>query len=290
MTKKLHILAVALLLAGLAFLLPAHLAAQSTGSVEFQARVAPTGGLPDPVRQLTFYLMRKSLEEIRAEALQSVPPPDLDKFVDGLEVSPELKTWMKKHHSVQLSGEEFTKSLTPEDIVSISEFFKAYMSHNAAYRGMGFPEPKFKEKDRKANPEKYQDQKDQYEASVRKFIGAMPDSVKGMDLELVDLNPNAKWLSLGNKHAKLAEANALQVAQERYVVARTETDLDGRGSFSNIPPGNYWIGMFGAEAISGDVRQHWDLRVTVHQGETTSIELSNFNAVRSNTSAQNSNN
>jgi hypothetical protein len=290
MTKTSRIYAVAILLTGLTFLLPAHLTAQSTGRVDFQARVAPTGGQPEPVRQLTFYLMRKSLADIRAEALQSAPAPDLDKFVDGLEGSPELKAWMKKHRSVQLSGEEFTKSLTPEDIVGIPEFFKAYMTHNAAYRGMGFPEPKFKEKDRKSNPEKFQAEKNQYEASVRKFIGAMPDSVKGIDLELVDLNPNAKWLSLENKHAKLVEANAMQVAQERYVVARTETDLEGRGSFSNIAPGNYWIGMFGAEAISGDVRQHWDLRVTVRQGETASIELSNFNAVRSNTSAQYSNN
>jgi hypothetical protein len=290
MTKTSRIYAVAILLTGLTFLLPAHLTAQSTGRVDFQARVAPTGGQPEPVRQLTFYLMRKSLADIRAEALQSAPVPDLDKFVDGLEGSPELKAWMKKHRSVQLSGEEFTKSLTPEDIVGIPEFFKAYMTHNAAYRGMGFPEPKFKEKDRKSNPEKFQAEKNQYEASVRKFIGAMPDSVKGIDLELVDLNPNAKWLSLENKHAKLVEANAMQVAQERYVVARTETDLEGRGSFSNIAPGNYWIGMFGAEAISGDVRQHWDLRVTVRQGETASIELSNFNAVRSNTSAQYSNN
>jgi hypothetical protein len=290
MTKKSHIRAVVLLLAGFSFLLPAHLAAQSTGRVEFQARVAPTGGQPEPVRQLTFYLTRKSFEEIRAEALQTTPAPDLDKFVDGLEVSPDLKTWMKKHHSVQLSGEEFTKSLTPEDIVGIPEFFKAYMTHNEAYRGIGFPEPKFKEKDRKSNPEKFQAEKNQYEASVRKFIAASPDSVKGMDLELVDLNPNAKWLSLENKHAKMLDANAMQIAQERYVVARSETDLEGRGTFSNIAPGNYWIGMFGAQAISGDVRQQWDLRVTVRQGETASIELSNFNAVRSNTSAQNSNN
>ena len=82
----------------------------------------------------------------------------------------------------------------------------------------------------------------------------------------------------------------LQLAQERYVVARTETDLEGRGSFSSLAPGNYWIGMFGAEAVSGDVRENWDLRVTVREGETASVELSNFNAVRSNTSAQNSNN
>jgi hypothetical protein len=282
MTKKHNIYAAVLLLAALSFLCPAHLAAQSAGRIEFVARVAPTGGQPEPVRQLPFYLLRKSFEDIRAEALQSAPAPDLNKFIDGLEVTPELKAWMKKHHSVQLSGEEFTKSLTSDEIVDIPEYFKAYMTHNAAYRGMGFPEPKFNEKDRKSNPEKYQAEKDQYDARVRKFIAATPDSVKGMDLELVDINPIAKWISFENKHAKMLDANALQLAQERYVVARTDTDLEGRGSFSGIAPGNYWIGMFGAEAISGDVRQQWDLRVTVRQGETASI-------VRSNTSAENSN-
>jgi hypothetical protein len=48
--------------------------------------------------------------------------------------------------------------------------------------------------------------------------------------------------------------------------------------------------MIGTEAISGDVRLHWDFPVTVRQGETARVELSNLNAVRSNTTAQNSNN
>jgi hypothetical protein len=288
MTKKSCTHAVTLLLASLIFIIPTRLGAQATGRVEFQARVAPSGGQPEPVRQLSFYLLRKSFEDIRAEALQSAPAPDLNKFIDGLEFTPELKAWMKKHRTAQLSGEEFTKSLTADDIMDIPEYFKAYMAHNEAYRGLGFPEPKFRDKDRKSNPEKYQDQKDQYYAAVRKFIAASPDTVKGMDLELVNMNPSAKWIALEHKHAKMVEANAMQLAQERYVVARTETDLDGRGSFSNVTPGNYWIGMFGTEAISGDVRQHWDLRVTVREGETASVELSNFNAVRSNTSAQNS--
>jgi hypothetical protein len=290
MTKKTSIHAAALLFASLCFVLPARLAAQSLGSVEFEARVAPSGGQAEPVRQLSFYLLRKSFEDIRAEALQSAPAPDLNQFIDGLEFTPELKAWMKKHHTAQLSGEEFTKSLTADDIVDTSELFKAYMSHNEAYRGLGFPEPKFRDKDRKKNPEKYQAQKVQYDAAIRKFIAASPDTVKGMDLELVNLNPSAKWIALENKHAKMVDANAMQLAQERYVAARTETDLEGRGSFSNIAPGNYWIGMFGAEAISGDVRQHWDLRVTVREGETARVELSNFNAVRSSTLAQNSNN
>jgi hypothetical protein len=290
MTKKTSIHAVTLLVASLLFIAPTRLGAQSTGSVEFQARVTPSGGQPEPVRQLSFYLLRKSFEDIRAEALQSAPGPDLDKFIDGLEFTPELKAWMKKHHTAQLSGEGFIKTVTADDIVDTPEFFKAYMTHNEAYRGLGFPEPKFRARDQKTNPEKYQEQKDQYNAAIRKFIAASPDTVKGMDLELVNLNPSAKWIALENKHAKMVDADAMQLAEERYVVARAETDLEGRGSFSGIVPGNYWIGMFGAEAISGDVRQHWDLRVTVREGDTARVELSNFNAVRSSTSAQNSNN
>ena len=289
MIKKRCTDAAILFLATLSILIPAHLAAQATGRVEFEARVAPSGGQPEPVRQLPFYLLRKSLQDIHAEALQAAPAPDVNKFIDGLELTPELKAWMKKHHTVQLSGEEFTKSLTADDIVDTPELFKAYMAHNEAYRGAGFPEPKFKEKDRKSHPEKYQAEKDQYDAAIRKFIAASPDTVKGMDLELVNLNPGAKWIAMETRHAKMVDANAMQLAHERYVVARTETDLEGHGSFSGLAPGNYWIGMFGTEAISGDVHQHWDVRVTVRPGETANVELSNFNAVRSSASAQNSN-
>lgn len=164
------------------------------------------------------------------------------------------------------------------------------MTHNAAYRGIGFPEPKFKPKESETNPEKYKAQKEQYEAAIRKFIAGAPDTVKGMDLDLVDLNPYAKWASLESKHRQALETRAYQLAQERYLVARTDTDLDGRGSFGGLAPGTYWIGLLGTEAISGDVRQHWNLPVTVRQGETASVELSNFNAVRSDTTAQNSNN
>jgi hypothetical protein len=290
MMTKSCIRAMALFIGSLVILLPARLTAQSTGRIEFTARVSPTGGQPEPVRQLTFYLLRKSLEDIRTEALKSAPAADLDKFIDGLGVSLELKAWMNKHHSVRLSGEDFTKSLTPGDILDIPEYFKAYMAHNAAFRGIGFPEPKFKEKDRTSNPEKYNAQRDEYEAAIRKFIANSPDTVKGMDLELIDVNPYAKWESLEGRQSRLQDAHAFELAQERYMVARTDTDLDGHGSFAGIAPGSYWIGMLGAEAISGDVRLHWDFPVTVRQGETARVELSNFNASRPNIEAQNSNN
>lgn len=290
MKTKMCIRAIALFLGPL-FLLPlANVAAQSLGRVEFTARVTPTGGQPEPVRQLTFYLLRKSVEDIRAEALQSAPAMQLEKFIGGLTVSPELKAWMNKHRSVRLSGEEFIKSLTSEDVVDVPEYFKAYMAHNEAFRGVGFPEPKFKEKDLKSDPEKYKAQKEEYKTAVRKFIAAAPNTMEGMDLELVDLNPYPKWMSLEGKQRQALDTRAFQLAEERYLVAHTDTDLDGHGAFTGVAPGKYWIGMFGAEAISGDIRQHWDFPVTVRQGETARVELSNLNAARPSIEAQNSNN
>jgi hypothetical protein len=287
---KSYLAAIIFLAAACAIALPARAAAQSAGRIDFLARIAPTGGQPEPVRQLTFYLLRKSIEDIRAEALQASPGADLDKFIDDLGVSPELKSWMKKHHSVRLTGDDFTKSLTPEEIVDTPEYFKAYMSHNEAYRGAGFPEPKYKAKDRKSDPDKYAAQRAEYLAAIRAYIAASPERVKGMDLELVDQNPYAKWESVQRKQEQMLETSAFRLASERYIVARSETDLDGRGSFAGVAPGKYWIGMFGAEAISGDVHLRWDLPVLIRPGETASVELSNLNAERISASAQNSNN
>jgi hypothetical protein len=290
MKTKSCIRAIALFIGSFIILLPARLAAQSKGRIEFTARVAPTGGRPEPVRQLTFYLLRKSLQDIRTEALQMAPAPDLDKFIEGLSVSSELKAWMKKHHSVQIYGEDFTKSLTPEDIVDVPEYFKAYMARNSAFKGIGFPDPKFKEKDRVSNPEKYKQEKEEYLAAIRKFVAAMPESVQGIDIDLNDIDPYPKWDTLVRKQRQLQETRASELAQERYLVAQSDTDLDGHGTFAGVAPGSYWIGMLGAEAISGDVRLHWDFPVTVRQGETARVELSNLNAVRPSIEAQNSNN
>ena len=268
---------------------PARPAAQATGRVEFAARVTATGGRPEPVRQSTFYLLRKSLEDIRMEALESAPPPDLDKFVDALNVSPELKAWMKKHRSVQLSGADFTQGLTPDEIVNVPEFFKSYMSRNMGYKGVGFPDPKFMDKDRKTSPEKYEQDKIEFIAAIRKFIATMPDSVQGIDIDLNDINPYEKWEGAVRKQRQLQESRALELVQQRYLVAQTDTDLDGRGAFSGIAPGTYWIGMLSDEAISGDVRLRWDFPLTVRSGETTQVQLSNLNAVKPGVAAQNLN-
>ena len=266
--------------------LPSHVAGQSKGRIEFEARVAPSGGRPEPVRQMTFYLLNKSMEDVRSEALQQEPAPDFDKFVEGLKESVELKSWMKKHRTVDLAGTEFTKSLTPQEIVDTPEFFDAYMSRNSGFKGVGFPKAKFKEKDKDKDPDKYKQQKEEFLAAIRKFIGAVPESVDGLDVDLTEKNPSAKWQQLVNAHKDRLDSRTTEIAQSRYLVGKADTNLDGQGSFVGIAPGNYWITMIGIEAISGDVRLRWNLPVTLRPGETSRVELTNINAEKSTTSAQ----
>src|SRR5437016_2868105 len=83
--------------------------APTNGTIEFTANVRPAGGRPEPVRGVSFYLLRKSMAEIGKEAAQSEQSIDMDHFIDGLEVSPLLKAWMKKHRTVEFVGPAFTK-------------------------------------------------------------------------------------------------------------------------------------------------------------------------------------
>jgi hypothetical protein len=92
-----------------------------------------------------------------------------------------------------------------------------------------------------------------------------------------------------NSQRQRLDDRTFQLAQERYLAAKTDTDLDGNGSFAGIAPGKYWIGMIGVQAISGDVHLRWDLAVTVKAGETTRVELNNLNATRLYSTAENSN-
>jgi hypothetical protein len=268
---------------------PGWLAAQSTGSIEFTAQVAATDGRPEPVRQLTFYLLRKSLDDIRQEALQLEPPPDLDKFIDGLTVSPSLKAWMKKNHTVQLSGTDFTKSVTADNVVDIPEFYDAYMLRNSGYEGTGFPKPKFKLKDEASKPEKFNEAKAEYKEAVRKFVRDTPESVPGIEGDLIKFDSSIRWEQLVAEQRSRLDKRALELAQTRYLAAQTDTNLDGRGFFAGLAPARYWIGMLGMQAVSGDVRLRWDFPVTVRPGESTRVALSNLNAVKPYSTAQNSN-
>ena len=268
---------------------PSPLTAQAAGSIQFTARVSATNGRPEPVRQLTFYLLRKSLDDIRLEALQQEPNPVMDHFIEDLKVSPQLRAWMKKHQSVQLAGRDFSRGLTADEIMDVPEFFSSYMAHNAGLEGTGFPEPKFKEKDRLKNPEKFDDAKKAYLEDIRKFIKSEPDSVQGLEAGLEQINPSIKWEGIVAEHQRRLERQTLELAQTAYVAAETDTDLDGRGYFANVPPGKYWIDILGMQAISGDVRLRWDFPVEVRPAQASQVALNNLNASkpRNSTAASN---
>jgi hypothetical protein len=253
--------------------------APTTGAVEFMARVMPTGGHSESVRGLPFYLLRKSLDDIRLEAEKTDPSPDMDRYIDSLESSPELKAWMKKHRTVNLQGKDFTSHLTGDDIVGVKEFLDAYTALNGGTHSGGFPEPKYKESDKTKNPEKYEREHTQYIDAMQRFVKANPDSLDGLDVELADKNPGRRWAQIEGEQHERAERRALQLAQSVYLAAETESGLDSRGSFAGLAPGTYWLTTLDTPALAGDVRLRWNLQVTVRPGETTRVELSNANAI-----------
>jgi len=270
-----------LCLAALGFTRMADLRAQASasGSIEFQARIQPAGGRLEPVRSLSFYLLRKSLAEIRREAEQAEPPTDLDAFIEGLGVSAELKAWMQKYHTVALAGTEFTKRLTAEDITGIPEFLEAYMKHNSASLNAGVPAPKFKESDRLSNPEKYKREREQYLQAIKRHIGARPETMQGIDAQLGDSNPTQRWAQRQAEQQRKIERRSLALAQTAYLAAQTDSDLEGRGAIRGLVPGIYWLTTLDRPAMAGDVRLQWNVPVQIAPGETARIELNNVNAL-----------
>jgi hypothetical protein len=255
-----------------------QLQAAATGSVEFAASVTPTDGRPEPVRQFTFYLLRRSLADVHAEVQAADPAPQLDAFADGLPVSPELKAWMKKNQWVELAGTDFTKKLTPDTILSVPEFMKAYVAHNSGFPGAGFPSPKYRESDRLKNPDKYDRQLKEFRTAVLHYAVANPSSKDGMDAELTQLDPSLKWFAMVTAERERVQKRTLSVAQTKYLAAQTDSGLSGQGAMNGIPAGDYWIGTLGAMAQAGDVRESWDVQITVRADQTTHVELTNLNA------------
>ena len=255
-----------------------HTQAQA-GSIEFVARVTPTDGRPEPARDMTFFLLRKSFADIRKEAEEIEPKPDLDKFIDGLDVSPELMAWMKKKKSVELAGSEFIRKIKVDDIMDVPELYEAYLKRNAGDVAVGFPEPKFRRVDEKKEPEKYKKLKDEFHRLMRKYIENNPQSIDGIEVYLDPINPGQRWARQEGEMKQRARKRALELAQMQYLAAKMETDLEGRGSFSELAPGEYWLGTLETEAVAGDARLRWDARVTVRAGAASRVELSNLNAV-----------
>ncbi|MGB6198838.1 MAG: hypothetical protein WA871_13980 [Candidatus Acidiferrales bacterium] len=258
-------------------------AAQSapTGSIEFSASVTPTDGRPQPARQFTFYLLRRSIADVYAEAQAADPPPQINAFIDSLAISPELKDWMKKTKVIDLAGPDFTHALTPEFLLSVPEFTKAYVQFNTGYPGSGFPMPKYKPGDQQKNPDKYAQEVKDYRAALLHYATENPLSKDGMEVEITDINPIRKWNALVSGELDRVQKRTLRMEQTQYLAAQADTDLDGQGSFGGVPAGDYWLGTLGAVAQGGDIRQSWDVPVTVRASQTTRIALTNVNAVAS---------
>ena len=251
-----------------------------TGSIEFVARATPTAGRAEPALRLPFYLLRKSFADLEKEAELLEPQAERERFVDALEVSQQLKAWLKRTRCLQLTGPECMRQVTVNDILDVPEFLEAYLARNAGDISLALPTPKYRERDRTQNPQKYEKQRKQYLDQLRKFIESTPQSREGMELHLAKIDPGSRWAQQEAERRRHVRNRRLELAETRYLVAKTETDLAGRAGFIHVPPGEYWLSTLEGEAAAGDVRLRWDLRVVVRAGQVTLLELSNINAVQ----------
>jgi hypothetical protein len=204
----------------------------------------------------------------------------MDAFIAKLDVSPELRAWMKKNDLVDMSGENFTHRVHVDDIMSIPEFKTAYMDRNAGDQSADFPKPKYKAGDEQKNPAKFKKLSDDYTEAIRHYIETHPQSTDGLDINLADIDPGPKWDSLLGERVTAIHRRTMDLAQGNYVVARAETNLQGQGFLRNLAPGTYWLSTLDVPATVGDARPRWDMLVTLRAGETKYITLSNSNSVR----------
>jgi hypothetical protein len=255
-------------------------ASPQTGAIEFVAKATPSSGTDEPIRGMTFYLLSKSFDDIGKEAAVTYPLVQMDAFIDKLDVSKELKSWMKKNHCVNLAGEDFIKKLKPDDVMDVTEFYKAYIERMSGDQSVAFPQPKYTAAEKKKNPAKYDEQFKQYHNAVRAFLVLNPKSTDGIDLALEEVNPGHQWNTINSNSMSELHRHTIELAQSKYLVARTDTDLQGQGSLRGIAPGTYWLSTLDILAQTGDARQRWDVRITVPAGKTSYVTLSNINAVQ----------
>src|SRR6266568_1607176 len=97
------------------------------------------------------------------------------------------------------------------------------------------------------------------------------------EAEAADAMPARGWNQLAAAHRNRMARQAPEIAQTRYLVAKTDTDLNGHGSLLNVPPGMYWLSTLNLNAAAADLRLRWNVEVTVQPGRTTRIELTNLN-------------
>ncbi|MEE9234125.1 MAG: hypothetical protein V3U28_01625 [Candidatus Acidoferrales bacterium] len=254
-------------------------AQQGTATLEFTVQAAPTGGRAEKVMRHPFYLLRVNLETIEQLAREQSAPPDLAAFIEEQPVSPELKEWMKEHETVKLRGEDFPALLTVDDVLDIPEFRHAYVTANQIMVGLGFPKRKVKLTDRTKKPEKWEADDKRYWEEVRSYLILHPESKRGMDQHLLDINATPEWNARQKRHQQEVQRRALQLAHTpRFLVAHTETNYQGFARLRDLPPGRYWLTNLWNEVRAGDVHLRWELLVELQAGQRLYLELNNANA------------
>jgi len=249
----------------------------STGSLDVTVHITPTGARPEPVRQFTLYILRKSYADIVTEVEGQDVLPTREAFIDNLKCTPQLKKWLKGHDVMDLTMPDFDKLVTPTDIMEVPEFLIAYQRSNSGGVTYGMPTPRFREEDREAHPEKYEKLKQDYIKALKRFVESHPATVAGMELELGGVNPKLQWDKLHADHKKRIAMLAPDTAQTKYLAAKADTDMDGRLSVSGLAPGMYWVSTLNMDAASGDRRLNWDVAAKVEEGQTTRLALTNLN-------------
>ena len=153
---------------------------------------------------------------IHTEADAAEPLPKLDEFIAGLELSPELKTWMVKHQMVDMSGPAFPKAISPDDVLNVPEFKEAYMTRNAGDRTVVLPQSKARESDKQRHPEKYQQAVQDYIDALKRFIAANPDTLSSMYVALEEKNPGHLWNKMLSERQEPVHRHAFILAQVHY--------------------------------------------------------------------------
>ena len=254
-------------------------AQSATGTLDITVHITPTGARPEPVRQFTLYILTKSYTDIVKEVEGGDVLPTREEFIDKLKCTPQLRKWLKAHDEMDLTMPDFDKLVTPIEIMEVPEFLAAYQRSNSGGVTNGMPIPRFREADREANPEKYEKQRQEYIKALKKFVETHPATVSGMELELAGVNPKMQWDRIHADHKKRVTQLAPDTAQTKYLLAKADTDMDGRVTFSALAPGTYWVSTLNMDAASGDRRLNWDVPAMVQAAQTTRIDLTNVNGI-----------
>src|SRR5208282_1454921 len=188
-----------------------------------------------PARGLTIFLLSRSFREISREAEEKTPSPDLDAYIDTLAAGKELKDWMKKQRSLTITGPDFRKRLTDDDLFRVPELLEAYVKGNLLELTQGFPTPKSTPEERAEMSKNHGTYPKSYVAMLRKYLTAHPESRAPMDTILEEQDATKPWTIEESRWRERTHALALQLAQSDYLASKTVTNLDGQGAFQAAP-------------------------------------------------------